>query len=611
MLSNSDYCGNFYNAMTSPWYRPPRPPHNYMMDTPPSSSREMRNKAEKQRRDRLNAYIGELATLVPMIARSAKRMDKTSILRLTATYLRIYQTFLNKRDASNMELPKHLDQFVLDQLVCDQLGGFLLILTTTGKIIFVSHTVEHLLGHLQTDLMGQSLFNITSPEDHDRLRTYLSSEGVLETEWRKYFNIHIKRAGPRSESAVYEMVKMMGMHKQLGNTNPNNSPSSSYSGCSGASTSSRELSTTFNNEILVFFVKLSRPEPLVDRLIEASKDEYFTRHLIDGRIVNCDQRISLVAGYMIDEVSGHSAFKYMHRDDVHWVMIALRQMYDRGESRGSSCYRLISRNGQFIYLRTFGYLEIDDQGIVESFVCINTLVSENEGRQLINEMKKRFSAIFANGLPNVPANPMVTQPPVYNNNNNSMDMLEDPNRVDQAVMQLMKNLPSPGGSDNRSTPSPLVNYQESQDFTNMTEQQPQPSPQPPQSVTANSPSPTKPFRIKPIPSPMNSVGKRPSTDQQHLMETNSNKRRKAMTPSGSLSSINSPMSSTSVSSPLCSPGTPTSGILNIGMPQLSPIGSLNTPYQMSPINNDLSRSPPSQSPDQSIYQHDHLLKHNV
>lgn len=52
-----------------------------------------------------------------------------------------------------MELPKHLDQFVLDQLVCDQLGGFLLILTPTGKIIFVSHTVEHLLGHLQVKLL--------------------------------------------------------------------------------------------------------------------------------------------------------------------------------------------------------------------------------------------------------------------------------------------------------------------------------------------------------------------------------------------------------------------------------------------------------------------------
>lgn len=69
-------------------------------------------------------------------------------------------------------------------------------------------------------------------------------------------------------------------------------------------------------------------------------------------------------------------------------------MYDRRETRGSSCYRLLSRNGQFIYLRTYGYLEIDDQGTVESFVCINTLVSDAEGLHLINEMKKRYSALI-------------------------------------------------------------------------------------------------------------------------------------------------------------------------------------------------------------------------
>lgn len=73
-------------------------------------------------------------------------------------------------------------------------------------------------------------------------------------------------------------------------------------------------------------------------------------------------------------------------------------VYDRGESKGSSCYRLQSRNGQFIYLKTFGFLEIDDQGIVESFVCINTLVPEAEGKRLINDMKNRYSALINSNL---------------------------------------------------------------------------------------------------------------------------------------------------------------------------------------------------------------------
>lgn len=64
---------------------------------------------------------------------------------------------------------------------------------------------------------------------------------------------------------------------------------------------------------------------ICDRLIEACKYEYKTRHLIDGRIVQCDQRISIVAGYLTDEVSGLSPFTFMHRDDVRWVIVALRQ----------------------------------------------------------------------------------------------------------------------------------------------------------------------------------------------------------------------------------------------------------------------------------------------
>lgn len=68
-----------------------------------------------------------------------------------------------------------------------------------------------------------------------------------------------------------------------------------------------------------------KPPVIYDRLIEASKFEYKTRHLIDGRIVQCDQRISLVAGYMEDEVRNLSPFTFMHRDDVRWVMVALRQ----------------------------------------------------------------------------------------------------------------------------------------------------------------------------------------------------------------------------------------------------------------------------------------------
>ncbi|CAH1170148.1 unnamed protein product [Phaedon cochleariae] len=451
------------DTMANPWYPAcNRSSYNFVMDTPPSNSREQRNKAEKQRRDKLNAYIAELARLVPMVSRSAKRMDKTSILRLTATFLRINQTLMNSNSSANMNFPKHVDQFLLEQLVCEQMGGFLLIVLPTGKIVFVSHTIENLLGHLQTDLMGQSLFNITSSDDHERLRTYLQCIGAVEHDWTKYFGVRLRRAGPRSESAVFEPAKMMGVHRQAGGAGVGGAGLGGAGQVDGgASPASSRSSTTSsvgcsNNDMIVLFVKICQPEPLVDRLIEASKEEYVTRHLIDGKIIGCDQRISIIAGYMREEVTGHSAFKYMHRDDMRWVMIALRQMYDRGESRGSSCYRLQSRNGMFIYLRTCGFLEIDDQGTVESFICVNSLVDEREGLDLIEEMKRKYSAIINSTYTLGEDNENTPQAPI--------DLVEDPVQVDQAVAQLMRNLPSPG-SDNRSTPSPLVHH-ENQDYPN-------------------------------------------------------------------------------------------------------------------------------------------------
>ena len=49
-----------------------------------------RNESEKLRRDRLNALMYELAQHVPLIPPSDRKMDKSSVLRLTVNYLRIH-----------------------------------------------------------------------------------------------------------------------------------------------------------------------------------------------------------------------------------------------------------------------------------------------------------------------------------------------------------------------------------------------------------------------------------------------------------------------------------------------------------------------------------------
>lgn len=400
-----------------------QPDHN-----PPSNSREMRNKAEKLRRDKLNSYIGELAKMVPMVAKSSKRMDKTSILRLSASHLRLYHTLLNGKVKQRIQMPRGVDQGMLEEIVYNELGGFLMLLDINCKIMFVSQTVENLLGYLQTDLLGQSIYTVTVPIDHEVLRRNLVPS---KDSRRSNFTIAMKRSGPRSEMPVYERCRVVSLYKNIKYTNEYDTE---------ISTLLDIPKSTVGTDIFILLMRTNRPEKVPLQMIESSKDEYCTRHLVDGRIVCCDQRISLIAGYFTDEVFGMSAFKFMHQEDVHWVIVALRQMYVNGETKGSSCYRLWSRNQNYIYLKTSGFLEYDSHGIVESFVCHNTLVDETEGERLIAEMKQRYAASMNSSylIPGSPNTPF------------GAEGLEAPVNVDLAIKHLISNLPA----SPCSTPSP-------------------------------------------------------------------------------------------------------------------------------------------------------------
>lgn len=70
-------------------------------------------------------------------------------------------------------------------------------------------------------------------------------------------------------------------------------------------------------------------------------------------------------------------------------------MYFKGQSFGSSCYRLLSKNGEFVYMKTHGYLELNpNEDTIESFICVNTLVTPEEGKKEIIKMRERFTPLI-------------------------------------------------------------------------------------------------------------------------------------------------------------------------------------------------------------------------
>lgn len=399
-----------------------------------STQRQARNLAEKMRRDKLNTHINELSILVPMVAGSSKKMDKTSILRLSATYIRMNKTL--KPDKNWQLLPKELGTINLSQYLMEDMEGFLLIVTAGARIIFISHTVEKYLGHSQNELMGQSLYNICHEDDRDELKKNLtpdegfpsycgadsqshddssssdtgtssssaqsspapasvdpptstscdSSTNVPVDRQRRSFYIRmVQKASSRTDQPQYEHVHIIGDLRVPSKLEMHTTHTRSRR--------QREHSFNENDIVLVAVGRLYKEREVSSLcLLEARKEEYMTRHEPNGKMIYIDHRIAIVAGYMSEEVMGLSAFNFMHKDDVTWVMIALKQMYDKGEGSGSSTYRLKTKNGEYVYMRTCGYLEFDQAThSIGSFICVNTLISKEEGEQGISDMRRRYS----------------------------------------------------------------------------------------------------------------------------------------------------------------------------------------------------------------------------
>ncbi|XP_026727764.1 neuronal PAS domain-containing protein 2-like isoform X2 [Trichoplusia ni] len=430
------------------------------VSTTRDNPREMRNKAEKMRRDRLNQSVAELAAMVPPVVAARRKIDKTTVLRLTAHYLRAHQYVFG--DSIEKSAKQFNPASVLK--VLSLFNGFLITTTYRGIIVVVSQNVNQYLGYSELDLLGQNLLNITHEDDRALLKDQLmpksqtlgpNGELVIPDEpnalrkvkkalaqEKKRFIVRLRKMGQRSEPRQYVTCHIEGSLRK------SDRACRGYNRCCQMVRRARarcDNPCASGNDIV--FIGIVRPTSetfINESALESYRMEYRTRHSIDGEIIQCESRIALVTGYMTHEVSGVNAMNFMHRDDVRWVIIALREMYDQHRLFGESCYRLMTKNGQFIYMRTRGRLDVDqDSRAVTSFVCTNTVVTEQEGRHLIKMMRRKFTMMVNNAKPAAIEeieDDIKTEDEI---NDNQPAPVEDPRRLEQVILHLVTNLPSP------------------------------------------------------------------------------------------------------------------------------------------------------------------------
>lgn len=407
-------CGNSSSDSHSP------------LNTGGASSRDARIFAEKQRRSQYNALITEIMSLLSDALQSQRKVDKTSVLRLAANKLRNDHIFGNTMKCRHIETwsPGFFKFF-------DLLGGIMIGITCRGRIFIVSPNVQEKLGYSHIDLLGQDLYKYVHEEDHEHLREHIYPPELQNNcdkklfEQHHIFHIRILRAGARSDPPRFERCRIDGILRRSDKATANAVQDEQIIKRQRVR-NHRTFSSSGNDVVFIGMLHVLSTNLPARILAPTSYSEYWTRHLVDGRIVQCDQSISLAAGYMTEEVTGTSAFVFMHKEDVRWVICVLRQMYDESKEFGESYYRLMSRSGQFLYMRTRGFLEIDKQKNVQSFVCVNSVLDEDYGKRMLEEMKRKYSVIVDVDKQPIDKVTDVDDPPV-----------EDPKRLECIVMHLV------------------------------------------------------------------------------------------------------------------------------------------------------------------------------
>lgn len=395
-----------------------------------ASDRDARIAAEKQRRCDFNGLVTQMMSLVSDVVQSQRKVDKTSVLRLAANKLRNEYVFGDTITCGHTETWS--SSFVK---IFELFGGFMISFTCRGRIICVSPNVQEKMGHCHIDLFGQDVYNYVHPEDKEILRRHiyppeLKNGYADQVLGQKHdFVIRLMRAGARSDPPRYERCRIDGNLRRSDGAATNSCVEDEKIIRRQRVRHHRTYPSSGNEFVFVGMVRLLTTPISTHRILPPTAySEYWTRHLIDGRIVQCDQSISLVAGYMTDEVNGTSAFVFMHKDDVRWVICVLRQMYDQNREFGESYYRLMNRSGNFIYMRTRGFLEIDkNTKQVQSFVCVNSVIGEDHGKRMMDEMKRKYSVLVNMDLQTKEDALGTNEAPV-----------EHPKRLERIVMHLVE-----------------------------------------------------------------------------------------------------------------------------------------------------------------------------
>ncbi|XP_013778517.1 protein cycle-like [Limulus polyphemus] len=342
---------------------------------------------EKRRRDKMNTYISELSSMVPMCNAMSRKLDKLTVLRMAVQHMKTLRGSINSYTEGHYK-PSFLSDEELKYLILEAAEGFLFVVSCDrGRILFVSESVSQILNFSQGDLLGQSWFDILHPKDIGKVKEQLSSSDLSPKERlidaktmlpvktdmpsgqsrlcpgsRRSFFCRMKC---RSLATVKEEADTTtGCHKKRKSQSSDRKYLVIH--CTGYLKSWAPAKLNLQEETdsdsescnLSCLVAVGRVHPGIlhpeasQPGLEVKPLEFVSRHAMDGKFLYVDQRATLMLGYLPQELLGTSFYEYCHQEDVAHLADSHKQVLQANEKITTQNYRFRTKDGSFVCMQS-------------------------------------------------------------------------------------------------------------------------------------------------------------------------------------------------------------------------------------------------------------------
>ncbi|NXQ08022.1 AHR protein, partial [Vidua macroura] len=371
----------------------------------------------KRHRERLKRELERLAGLLPFPPDVVAGLDKLSVLRLSAGFLRA-RSFLGgdqpgekeaqKGPSCSPQLPdSDRGLHLLISSLLQALNGFVLMVTSEGLIFYSSHTIQDYLGFHQVDVLHQSVFELIHTEDQPEFRRNL--QWALDPSHTPEGELSQAGKSLSSSAAIYKLDQLPPENSSFQERSfvcrfrclLDNSSGFLALNLQGrlkflcGQNERSEDGSVLPPQLALFAISTPlQPSPILQ--IRTKNMIFRTKHKLDFTPLACDAKGKIVLGYTEAELQMcGTGYQFVHAADMLYCAENHVRMMKMGES-GLTVFRLLTKDNCWKWVQANARL-VYRIGKPEYIVVTQRPLVDEEGGEHLRKRSMHLPFTFATG----------------------------------------------------------------------------------------------------------------------------------------------------------------------------------------------------------------------